>query len=459
MAAPRLRVPNPPPSGSPLARAAAAGLRRGRALPPDLHDAAALERRDAAAGARALAPLDVVEPARAGRLRGARPRRVPVRDPAAARRGCGGARDRHGPGGRGVRAPRHRPAGRLDAARGARAAAALVRRRQRHDGGAAGLGVGPRRPRPDARRLPDRVEQAARCGCAPPTGRAPARRPTRPSAPRCWAGPRTTGCSCSEAWGEEYVGAARDDGGRAAEPAHPDARRVVGRLRAHDAALVGAGARRARRALARGPADVLRLVQPALDGQPAVGDRAPARGRAHRVGRGRRARRPARRAGGVPRRAHRRLVGELPLLLRSGLLRGPAGGGEGAPLGGGARGRDLAHLVAHRAARLGPGDRAGLARPALAGPAPGRRRRRQARALPGRDHQHRVPARPRRLQHPARDHRGARHAARRLHPRQGGDAERRRRRRDDLLGHPRRALGLDLLARQRVLGQRHRART
>ena len=46
--------------------------------------------------------------------------------------------------------------------------------------------------------------------------------------------------------------------------------------------------------------------------------------------------------------------------------------------------------------------------------------------------------------------------ARRLHPRQGRDAQRRRRRRDDLLGHPRRALGLDVLARQRVLRQRHR---
>ena len=80
-----------------------------------------------------------------------------------------------------------------------------------------------------------------------------------------------------------------------------------------------------------------------------------------------------------------------------------------------------------------------------------------ARQLPGRDRQRRVSARPRRLQHPARDHRGHRPPARRLRARQGGDAERRRRRRDDLLGHPRRALGLDVLARQRVLGRRHRA--
>ena len=41
--------------------------------------------------------------------------------------------------------------------------------------------------------------------------------------------------------------------------------------------------------------------------------------------------------------------------------------------------------------------------------------------------------------------------------RQGGDPECRRRRRADLRRHPRRALGLDLLARQRVLVRRHRA--
>ena len=50
-----------------------------------------------------------------------------------------------------------------------------------------------------------------------------------------------------------------------------------------------------------------------------------------------------------------------------------------------------------------------------------------------------------------------RRRARRLRARQGGDAERRRRRRADLRRHPRRALGLDLLARQRVLVRRHRA--
>ena len=76
---------------------------------------------------------------------------------------------------------------------------------------------------------------------------------------------------------------------------------------------------------------------------------------------------------------------------------------------------------------------------------------------PGVDRQHRVSARAGGLQHPARDHDRARHAARRLRARQGRDAERRRRRRADLRRHPRRALGLDLLARQRVLVRRHRA--
>ena len=61
-------------------------LRRGRALPAHVHDAAALERRDAPARARALAPRDGLEPAPAGRQRGARPRRLPVRGQPAARR-------------------------------------------------------------------------------------------------------------------------------------------------------------------------------------------------------------------------------------------------------------------------------------------------------------------------------------------------------------------------------------
>src|SRR3954447_19097748 len=43
-----------------------AGVGRGRALPPHVHDAAAFVGRDAAAGARAVAPLDELELAPAG---------------------------------------------------------------------------------------------------------------------------------------------------------------------------------------------------------------------------------------------------------------------------------------------------------------------------------------------------------------------------------------------------------
>ena len=172
-----------------------AGLGRGRALPPHLHDPAAVERRDAAAGARAVAPLDELEPARPGRLRGARPRRVPVRDPAAPRRGLERARDRHGAGGRGLHPQRDRPARRVAAARGARPAPALVRRRAGHDGGAAGERVRPRRPGPDARRLPDRVEQAAAAAARRGLAARWTAIPTRRSSPPRSAGPRTTGSS------------------------------------------------------------------------------------------------------------------------------------------------------------------------------------------------------------------------------------------------------------------------
>ena len=71
----------------PAAAGGAAGVRRGRALPPHVHDAAALQRRDAAAGARAVAPVDDVQPALPRRLGGARPGRLPVLDPPPARRG------------------------------------------------------------------------------------------------------------------------------------------------------------------------------------------------------------------------------------------------------------------------------------------------------------------------------------------------------------------------------------
>ena len=104
----------PPPARPlrPARRVAAPGrrarLRRGRALPPHVHDAAALLGRDAAARARAVARGDELEPAPAG----ARHRASPTSARSCTR--CGACRptiwqatrDRHGPGGGGVRARR-----------------------------------------------------------------------------------------------------------------------------------------------------------------------------------------------------------------------------------------------------------------------------------------------------------------------------------------------------------------
>ena len=68
-------------------------LRRGRALPPDVHDPAAVVGRDDAARARAVARGDELEPALAGaRHGGARPGRVPVLAAAAAGLDLAGAR-------------------------------------------------------------------------------------------------------------------------------------------------------------------------------------------------------------------------------------------------------------------------------------------------------------------------------------------------------------------------------
>ena len=159
-----------------------------------------------------------------------------------------GARARgHGPGGRGLRAQRHRRS------RTWQEAEAPARRRRWYDdgdghaGGAARQRLGPRRPDPDARRLPDRVEQAAR---APARGRLAAGRQRADAGGvrrSCSAAAPTTGRGCADAWGERVRRAPAADRRAAAEPARADARRHARRLRADDPALVGAGARRARR--------------------------------------------------------------------------------------------------------------------------------------------------------------------------------------------------------------------
>ena len=104
-----------------------------------------------------------------------------------------------------------------------------------------------------------------------------------------------------------------------------------------------------------------------------------------------------------------------------------------AALARGARGRRHPPLEHDRAARVGAGHRRSRRLdPAALDPRLGAVDADAARGLRRGDRQHRVSARPRRLQHPARDHRGHRPPARRLRARQGGDAQRRRRRRDDL---------------------------
>ena len=210
---------------------------------------------------------------------------------------------------------------------------------------------------------------------------------------------------------------------------------------------------------ARGPADVLRLLQPALARQPRLGHRAAARGRGDR--RGSRPTAPTTCAPSWPRSATAARDGSWENFLyfsaRDFFEAQPADAAASARSEE-ERAVGITHISSRTALRVSAQVIAlDTLDPRWLDPRLGDVDAERLARCPAVDRQHRVSARPRRVQHPARDHRGARHAARRLRPRQGGDAERRRRRRDDLLGHPRRALGLDLLARQRVLGRRHRA--
>ena len=183
-------------SASPTEEPARAPQRRGRALPAHVHDAAALLRRDArcacssprtAAMGSSLHPLAASDELDLGAFLYAI-RRLPDGIVGATLVVMGqDARSspRNGIADRGV--------GR---GRGARAPAPLVRRRRGDAGGAAGQRVGPRRPDPDARRLPDRVEQDPRAAAR---GRLAAR-PTTPAPgvrARRSAAPPTTGRACA----------------------------------------------------------------------------------------------------------------------------------------------------------------------------------------------------------------------------------------------------------------------
>ncbi len=154
-----------------------------------------------------------------------------------------------------------------------------------------------------------------------------------------------------------------------------------------------------------------------------------------------------------PRGRDRRLVGELPVLRRARLLGGPRAGGSRRAGGGRACGGRDPPALDHGAARARAGHPAGAPRAGRAGPTAGRGRRGGPGRVARHGRQHRLPAGRGGLQHPARDRRRHVGPARRLRARQGGDAQRRRRRRDALERHPRRAHEDDVLARQRV---RHR---
>ena len=174
-------------------------LRRGRALPPHLHDAAALVGRDAVrvlepshrAMNSSLHPLAASEDLDLGAFLYAT-RRLPdeVADAKVIVMGQEAiVFKRNGIGPIEEWEPLEAPA---------------RRRRWFHDGdgharGPARLRLRPRRPHPHARRLPDRVEQAAREAARGRAPRADARR--RPSAPQRSAARRRTGRACASAWG------------------------------------------------------------------------------------------------------------------------------------------------------------------------------------------------------------------------------------------------------------------
>ena len=359
-------------------------------------------------------------------------------------------------------ARRDRPARGVGARRGAGAPPALVRQRRRGARRPARLGVRRRRPRADARRLPDRVEQdppahAAPPGWPPDDGASPrgvrggARR-RAPTTGRAWP---TAGASSFE---ERLQAIARRGASRCACACSAAPQVGYQRMTRRWWAPVRARPQRAR---ARRRAAVLRLLQHALALQPRHRAGARARGRARRPSSSAASHRgPPGGARALPRRAHRGLVGELPVLRGARLLRRrrPRAARASATR---PRSRPAStHIRSqHRAARPRAGHPAGAARPRAAWTrgwarsTPSAWRRSEA-VVVNIDYPLGLAAY-NLLREVAVD---SRRPARRLRARQGGDAQRRRRRRDDLVGHPRRALGHDVLARQRVHRRRHRAR-
>ena len=133
-----------------------------------------------------------------------RPRRLHLRHPPPARRGCCARDRRHGPGSRAVRARAGRPARAVGGRRGARPPTALVRQRRR----------GARRPA--GHRSPTSTTSSRRSSPSRSSGTrsaarmlrrrlAAAARASRPRpARRRWAARPTTGRACADAWGEHF---------------------------------------------------------------------------------------------------------------------------------------------------------------------------------------------------------------------------------------------------------------
>ena len=418
-------------------------------------DAPALERRDAAADPRVRPQGDAELAAPAGRLRRARPRRLPLRDPAPSARDRRRPDDRHGPGGRGLRPRRDRAA-----QRGWETVEAAARRRRWFAGPeqtwavllASGSDLDDLVPTLVAYQIEWNKLRRRLRGVGWPRAHG---LPGAEECARVLGGAADDWTRLQEVWGTAY--AARL--GQVAERGLSLRVRMLGgtqvgyaRMTRHWWTPVGAclnekGLRDAPVYFVSSNTHSLVNLLSGRRDQPGAGDR--------RLGRSRGPGRPAHRARLVPREHLAGLVGELPLLRPEGLLRLRRRRGARTRRRAGRR---------HHAPELAdgaPGRRAGPAA-RCPGPRPLRRAARGDRQRPpgrlGRGHrQRRLPARDLRLQHPARDQRGPRGAAGGLRARQGRDAERRRRRRPALQRHLRRALAHHLLARQRVRDRGHHA--
>ena len=219
---------SPAPGPPAPARARRTALRRGRALPPHVHDAAALQRRDAAARARAShrAMSSSLHPLAGSRR--ARPRRVPVRDPPPARPRSGTRASIV----MGQEAERLRARRASARSRSGTPLEAPARRRRWYDSGDGTLAVllasrvRPRRPR-SRRSSPTRSSGTSSAGAAaPPAGRRTSGAEPAEACAAALGGARgRLGAAAPRRGATRFEDRLRRDRRAAAEPAHAHARR------------------------------------------------------------------------------------------------------------------------------------------------------------------------------------------------------------------------------------------